>query len=280
MALTREQFLLSRRRIHQVLDYIDLNLNDEALSLDRLADVACLSRFHFLRLYVDRVGESPVATVRRLRLQSVRDGLLAGAQESITHLAAKSGYGSVAAFSRAFTRAFAVSPTQLRDGVLGVGGPVRGPAAYRVARLPAIPVLRQPFTGRAAEVYGFGHEIEWAATQSNVHYEKHWAVHPDGWVDPERFPDRWVRMCHCFTSATGLMPSRVPFVDQAYLGAGDYVCFEFVGNQAKDIAASVARFEMETDWRVGDGPLLRISSAPFSTPVAERQTSFYLPIWR
>ena len=46
----------------------DLDL-DEELDLDRLADVAAMSRWHWHRVYAGMRGETVAATVRRLRLR-------------------------------------------------------------------------------------------------------------------------------------------------------------------------------------------------------------------
>ena len=63
-----ERFVDLRRRIHRVIEFIDDNL-DEEHSLDQLAEIACISPFHFHRVYSRIVGRSPVATIRHLRLQ-------------------------------------------------------------------------------------------------------------------------------------------------------------------------------------------------------------------
>ncbi len=44
------------QRLHRVINYINANL-DEALDLDTLAEVACLSRFHWHRIYQPYAGD-------------------------------------------------------------------------------------------------------------------------------------------------------------------------------------------------------------------------------
>ena len=56
-----------RRRILKVMDHLRAHL-DEALSFERLAEIACFSPFHFHRIYRGMVGETVADTVRRLRL--------------------------------------------------------------------------------------------------------------------------------------------------------------------------------------------------------------------
>lgn len=54
------------RRLMRVLDYIHDNPAGD-LSLDALADVAALSRFHFHRVFRAMTGQTVAQAVRRLR---------------------------------------------------------------------------------------------------------------------------------------------------------------------------------------------------------------------
>ncbi|MFM9673667.1 AraC family transcriptional regulator, partial [Streptomyces galilaeus] len=49
---------LDRRRLFRVLDYIEANLEGN-LTLDRMASIAFLSRFHFARGFKQAVGQPP-----------------------------------------------------------------------------------------------------------------------------------------------------------------------------------------------------------------------------
>lgn len=74
---------------------------DEDIDLNRLADVACLSPYHWHRIYHAINGETIAVTVRPLRLHRAA-GLLANTPMPVETIAQMSGYGGVAAFSRAF----------------------------------------------------------------------------------------------------------------------------------------------------------------------------------
>ena len=54
-------------RLERVLAYLADNL-DRELDLDRLADVACFSPFHFHRIFHALQGETVAESVRRMRL--------------------------------------------------------------------------------------------------------------------------------------------------------------------------------------------------------------------
>ena len=56
------------RRINAALNFAHANFHAN-LNLDSLADVACLSKYHFLRLFHDQVGESPIGFLKRIRLE-------------------------------------------------------------------------------------------------------------------------------------------------------------------------------------------------------------------
>jgi AraC family transcriptional regulator len=280
MGISREQYLLNRRRFRCVMDYLHHHLDDEDIRLETLAEVASLSRFHFQRMYAERVRETPMATVRRLRLVRVRQLLLDGNAPSITTLAAQAGYGSVAAFSRAFSRAFDHSPTAVTapSDVSGSGAGMQAPK-LEIVSLPAMPVVRHPFTGRAADVFNAGDDFTWIVARSDAWARgwRHWAVHPDGWVDPVRSPDAWVRMWHCAPS--GSLPLSIPGAERGYLPPGSYARFVLIGRYALDIPQLIARVAAETPWQVVDGPMLRhYPNVPDYTPVSERITHFYLAV--
>ena len=63
--VTRESYA---RRLNRVAEHIWAHL-DAPLDLAQLAEVACLSPFHFHRIYRAMIGETVAETVSRLRLQ-------------------------------------------------------------------------------------------------------------------------------------------------------------------------------------------------------------------
>jgi AraC family transcriptional regulator len=99
-------------RLQRVTSYIHEHL-DEELDLNRLAEVACLSPFHWHRLYHAVHGETAVATVKRLRLQRAAGELVKGTL-SIAKIAQRAGYSSVAPFHRAFHEAYGLPPAAWR----------------------------------------------------------------------------------------------------------------------------------------------------------------------
>jgi AraC family transcriptional regulator len=88
---------------------------DEPLALERLAAVACFSPFHFHRIYSAITGETVADTVRRGRLQRATAQLI-GSDQPLATIARTAGYGSTAAFARAFAAAHGLPPGAFRKG--------------------------------------------------------------------------------------------------------------------------------------------------------------------
>jgi AraC family transcriptional regulator len=101
------------KRIGRVADYIHEHLEDE-IDLDILADVACMSRFHWHRIYTAIQGETAAGTVRRLRLSRAAERL-ANSDMTMSEIAARAGYTTPEAFGRAFREAYGQAPGSFRD---------------------------------------------------------------------------------------------------------------------------------------------------------------------
>jgi len=77
------------------------------------AEAVHLTRFHFQRVFRRHLGETPGELRRRLRLERAAHALCTGGMP-ITDLAFDAGYGSLEGFSRAFRRAYGLSPSHYR----------------------------------------------------------------------------------------------------------------------------------------------------------------------
>jgi AraC-like DNA-binding protein len=80
----------------------------ENLSLEDLAGVACLSPFHFQRLFVKSTGVSPHQYVMESRIEKAKELLLEG--HSIAGAAIDTGFADQSHFTRAFKRIIGIAP--------------------------------------------------------------------------------------------------------------------------------------------------------------------------
>jgi AraC-like DNA-binding protein len=96
---------LTRRHVH---DHIS-----ERLSLAELAAAVGLSKFHFLRVYKEAAGVTPMQDVRLIRANYARD-LIFGTQLPLKEIAPRAGLGDEYALSRVFRKLFDGAPGQFR----------------------------------------------------------------------------------------------------------------------------------------------------------------------
>lgn len=100
-------------KINRVCDYISQNL-DEPLTLDRLSDIAALSKFHFHRVFSIYTGLSLLKFIQMARLKRASFQLAFKQEAKVIDIALDAGFDSPEAFSRAFKRTFGQTPTEFR----------------------------------------------------------------------------------------------------------------------------------------------------------------------
>jgi AraC family transcriptional regulator len=85
------------------------------ISLDEVAAVGGVSRYHMTRAFAAMTGMPVIAYAKARRLSEAAKKLAQGAPDILT-VALEAGYGSHEAFTRAFRDQFGVTPEQLRQG--------------------------------------------------------------------------------------------------------------------------------------------------------------------
>ncbi len=100
-------------RLRRVLDFIEARLADD-ISLDDLAAEACLSPFHFSRVFREATGLSPHRYVVECRIRAACKSL-ACMHSSLVEIALDSGFQSQSSFTRAFRTATGCTPGQYRE---------------------------------------------------------------------------------------------------------------------------------------------------------------------
>jgi AraC family transcriptional regulator len=101
------------KRLQRVLDFIESRIAAE-ISLDDLAAEACLSPFHFSRVFRAATGMSPHRYVIERRIEAAKEKLRLG-RSSLVEIALDTGFGSQANFTRAFRKMTGVTPGQYRE---------------------------------------------------------------------------------------------------------------------------------------------------------------------
>jgi AraC family transcriptional regulator len=100
------------RRLHRGRDYLE-SCYHEPLSVAAVARIACLSPYHFQRMFQAAFGQSPMRYLQARRLRAACQ-LLAQTDADITSIGLRVGFESLGSFSWLFRRKFGMSPRQFR----------------------------------------------------------------------------------------------------------------------------------------------------------------------
>lgn len=120
---------LNGRAFDAVREYIDAHL-EERVTLERLAAVAGVSRFHFARQFRLRTGESPMGYLLRLRIERAQQ-LLREGRIAVGRLAVTLGFADQSHFTRTFKRVVGVTPSDYRAAAAASRGAALSPAKAR-----------------------------------------------------------------------------------------------------------------------------------------------------
>jgi AraC family transcriptional regulator len=103
---------LDRQRLSRVLGYIEEHLS-ESITVTDLANVACLSIFHFARAFSGAMGVPPHHYVSRRRLENAK-AMIAAGRASLHEIALDCQFASQSSFTRAFRRVTGMTPGEYR----------------------------------------------------------------------------------------------------------------------------------------------------------------------
>ena len=94
----------------------------EPLDLERLAAVARLSKWHFLRLFRATYGVTPAEYVSRRRIERAQD-LLRATNLTVTEVCHAVGFSSLGSFSSRFRAVVGESPSEFQARWAATGAP-------------------------------------------------------------------------------------------------------------------------------------------------------------
>ena len=103
---------LDGRRLDRVLEFIESNI-ERNVRIDELADIACLSPYHFARTFKASTGKTPHQYLMERKLGLAKE-LLAADHLRLVEIALRTGFANQAHFSRAFKRATGMTPGAFR----------------------------------------------------------------------------------------------------------------------------------------------------------------------
>jgi len=101
-------------RINRVMDYIEKHL-DEEMTLDKMAQIACFSPYHFHRIFSALTNETLNSFIQRIRIEKAAQQLRNEENISISEIACNCGFGSAAHFSRTFRKYFGLTAKEFRE---------------------------------------------------------------------------------------------------------------------------------------------------------------------
>ncbi|MHC2109397.1 GlxA family transcriptional regulator [Methylobacterium sp. CM6246] len=107
-------------RVQKVLAYARSNLTNE-LSVEELAEAACLGPRQFSRVFREETGQSPAKAVENLRLEAART-MLEDGRHALDTVARETGFSDRERMRRAFLRAFGQPPQVIRRNARHLGG--------------------------------------------------------------------------------------------------------------------------------------------------------------
>ncbi len=99
-------------QVQQGIDYIESNLEHD-FALKDVAHAACISQWHFQRIFKALSNETLKSYIRSRRLANALDKLL-HSDNKIIDIAISAGFESQESFTRAFKQAFQMTPNEAR----------------------------------------------------------------------------------------------------------------------------------------------------------------------
>ena len=267
-------------RINRVTAYIYDHL-DEPLDLERLADVAAMSPWHWHRVYSAMRGETAAAAVRRLRLMRAA-GELANSDATVEAIAKRSGYDNLQSFTRIFAEAYGMPPARYRregshtEFNAAQNGAPTPHYDVQIGTLPALTIATEPHLGNYMNIgMAFDRLFGRLATAGLLDQNTRMiGVYGD---DPSAVPEDQLR-----SAAAATLASAPPDLPVATTRAGDYAMLRHKGPYADMRAAYNWMFGTwlpQSGRDIADAPVLEeYLNSPRDTAPSDLLTILYLPL--
>jgi AraC family transcriptional regulator len=104
---------ISDARLRRVIEFMSVHFG-EPITLDQLATEAGISKYHFTRMFRDKVGQTPYRFLTETRLAAARK-LLVTTNLRIGEIAMACGFTAASHFTTAFAARYGSSPVEYRS---------------------------------------------------------------------------------------------------------------------------------------------------------------------
>ncbi|MBB4195029.1 AraC family transcriptional regulator [Rhizobium aethiopicum] len=274
---------LYETRLRRVSAYIHDHL-DEELDMERLAEIACLSSYHWHRIYRAIHGETLAATVKRLRLHRAA-GEIVRTELAVSEIAKRSGYPNLQSFNRIFKSVYGMPPARYRkEGshtafLSSPNGKTKAMFDVTLRQIEPIELIGVAHTGSYMQI---GKAFE---TLFGTLYARGLA-RPDMRMigvyldDPDIVPAEKLRSIACVISNPGV-PTEAPF-ERRTIEGGEYAVLRHKGPYADMYKAYQWLY---SEWLPNSGRQLKESvmfeeylNNPRDVPPTELMTDIHMPL--
>jgi len=261
-------------RVERVHAYLAAHL-DRDVDLDHLAGIACFSPFHFHRIYHALQGETVAESVRRMRLHRAALDLVDGTLP-IVRIASRAGYGSQAAFTRAFRASYGTPPAAYRASASGA---FQGTVTIR--RSQPIATIARRHDGDYATIGGTFERLNAAAIGRGWigPAARYFGIYYD---DPSATPAAAQRSDACLSAPVGAGTTADPDLRSVLIAGGVHAVLLHVGPYAELHRAYTWLYR---EWlpssgeEPADAPCVEeYLNDPRTTPPTELRTEIWLPV--
>jgi AraC family transcriptional regulator len=272
-------------RLNEVIEYIELNL-DKKLDLDILANIACISKYHFHRLIKFYIGEPLGAHINRLRIEKGAR-LLKHSGSTVTEIAYKIGYESPTSFTKSFKKQFNVSPSLYRkypnhsfESVKKVDDKTNFNLLVSKKRITPFKVIYRTCKGNITlkKMFGFWKEFIEFAVSNYIIFDSTclFGIHLD---DPSVTLEQHRRFEACIRIDGECLNKKIPIKE---IAGGNYLCFTFEGDfeYMGDVYDQIFRdYIIKDNIRLRDEPIFeQYLNDRNITPREKILTEIYFPI--
>ncbi|WP_295750044.1 GyrI-like domain-containing protein [Undibacterium sp.] len=284
--MSTQSFNHYERRLSRVTAYLHAHL-DQDLDLNKLAEVACMSPYHWHRIYQAVHGESVVAAVKRLRLQRAANHL-ARSEMTIDQIANLTGYPNRQSFTRTFSAVYGLPPARYRKAGSHIQfsppSPTRSAHMYpvNISSSPTIPVICVEHIGAYIGIAQAFDTLKGCASSRDLFdaNTRWFGVYLD---DPVSVAESELRSLACISPPAKLAPESLQApLRSAEIKGGKYAVLHYKGPYS-DMAAVYqwlyGNWLPASGQEAADAPAFEeYLNNPRDTAPTELLTNIYLPL--